>query len=154
MSLEICEEVIKTMKEDSAIQAYTGYTVNDPRIYSWNPMFNIIFATERPVAIFHRYSQAPDPNPERSSFPTQKGNIYFYFQVKSPDKTLAMRCAERIKNLFRNQPLNSDNYKIGIIRSNGNNDGTTEGTPTRPIYVRNINLLLKEIFKKHEFQIP
>lgn len=153
MSLEICEQIVKTIKEDGAIQTYTGYTVSDPRIYSWNPMFNIIYATERPVAIFHRYNQSPDPNPNKSSYPTQKGNIYFYFQVKSPDKTLATRCAERIENLFCGQPLSSDNYRIGIIKSNGNNDGATEGTSTRPIYVRNCNLLLKEIFKKHEYQL-
>lgn len=149
MPLEICDKVLDTIKSDGAISSYTGYSVNDSRIYSWNPMFNITFSPTQKAAILFRYAQSPDPM--EKSYPTQRGDVYFYFQIKSPDRTLAARIGERIENMFRDKPLQSDNYKALVVFPNGNNDGDAEGTVTRPVYVRNVNLIFKQIFKLNQW---
>ena len=149
MALEICEGLLDTIRSDTAIQTYTGYSVSDTRIYSWNPMFNVIFSPTQKVAIFFRYNQ--NPLPVNFSYLTQRGDIYFYFQIKSPDKTLGIRCTERIENLFRDKPLTTDNYNVKIIECLGSSEGNVEGTVTRPVYVRNMSLKLKHVFKSHIF---
>jgi hypothetical protein len=144
--LEISDYILDELKDDATLITLLGADSNDSRIYSWNPPFNIIFSPIRKAAIFYRYNQ--NPRPTEYSYPSQKGNIYFYFSVESPDKTLTKQIGEEIVSLFESKPFSTNNWKIGNVIMNGSSEGVIGGTGSIPIHKQNVSLLLKDIFKR------
>jgi len=161
---EITDFVLDIIKANAPISALLG-TVNplpeddpeydplwspdDPRIYQWEPPDEIEFSEEKKAAIFYRHNQ--NPNPVLSSYPAQKGNIYFYFQCVSYDKTIALDLAEKISNLIaptENLGFSTTNWRIGYVMMNGNSDGRNEGTVKFPLYTRNLSLLFEGVFAR------
>lgn len=144
--LEIDKYIMDAIKGDATISGYTGKTSSDPRVYSWMPSQDVIFSSTYPAAIFYRDNQ--NPHPIEYSYPSQIGNIYYYFQIVSNSKTLTKQIAERLITLFKDTSVTTTNFRVLIIKQNGNSEGITEGTATKPLYVRNVSLLLKEVFER------
>ncbi|MDY0313753.1 MAG: hypothetical protein RBR32_01620 [Bacteroidales bacterium] len=151
--LEIDKYIIDEIKADATIAGYTGYSVNDPRVYQWEPPIPVSFGSTLPAAIFYRNNQVPTPY--QSSFYSQRGNIYYYFQIVALNKTLANQIAERLLKLFKadehNSGFSTTNWRVLTVKNNGVMDGVNQGSPTKPLYVRNVSLLLKEVFSRTAF---
>lgn len=144
--LEISKYIIDLMKNDASLSALTGGNANDPRIYSWNPPFVITFSSTYPAAIFYKDNQ--NPRPTEFSYPSQKGNIYYYLAVESPNKTLAKQIQEYLVSLLENRSFSTTNWRIGNILMNGTSEGVVGGTGTTPVHKQNISFLLFPIFKR------
>lgn len=146
--LEIDKYFLDTMRNDSGLSVLIGADVSDDRMYSWDYPSVIEFNDSYKAAIFYKDNQ--NPRPEMHSYPSQRGNIYYYFSVVSRDKSLTKEVAEYIINMFENCGVfNTENWRIGNIIMNGNSEGSNEGTPTNPLHKRNISFLLKEVFKRN-----
>lgn len=144
--LEISKYMMDTLKNDATITGYTGKTVSDTRIYTWNPPIDIVFSSTYPAAIFYRERQ--DMRPSRFTYPAQKGDIYYYFQVVSTNKTLTKQIAERMITLFDELSITTTNWRVGIVKLNSSADGNIEGTATKPLYTQNISFYLKEVLRR------
>jgi hypothetical protein len=105
--LEISEYLINILKYDSEITSLTGANSSDYRIYSWKPSFDVIFSSTKKSAIF--YSSFQDKRPYLWSYPNQIGNITYFFQSSSPNKTFAIQVIERINDLFDNYNFSTQN---------------------------------------------
>lgn len=144
--LEISKYFIDEMKADVSLSALTGADVSDSRIYSVNPPFTITFSTIKRAAIFYKDNQ--NPRPTEYSYPSQRGNIYYYFSIESPNKNLSKQIVEHLIDKFENKGFSTTNWRIGIVVMNGTSEGSLEGTGTTPIYKQNLSFLLKEVFKR------
>lgn len=144
--LEISTYFITQMKADVTLSALTGGDSSDSRIYSWNPPFAIKFSPTYPAAIFYRDTQ--NPRPPNYSYPSQKGNLYYYFAIESPNKTLAKQISEYIITLFENKSITTTNWKVGIVVMNGSSEGVIGGTGATPIHKQSLSFQLKEVFKR------
>ena len=138
--------MIDQMKNSNTLSGLTGGNSSDPRIYSWNPPFVIKFSPSYPAAIFYKDNQ--NPRPTEYSYPSQKGNIYYYLSIESPDKNLTKQIGEYLVSLFENKPFSTTNWKIGNVIMNGTSEGIIGGTSSTPVYKQNISFLFKEIFKR------
>jgi hypothetical protein len=144
--LELNKYFIDAMKADSGLNALTGGDSTDYRIYQFNPPFTITFSSIKRAAIFYRDNQ--NPRPTLHSYPSQRGNIYLYFSVESPNKTLTQQVAEYIINKFENKGFYTTNWRVLNVIMNGSSDGEFAGTPTTPVYKRNISFLLLNVFDR------
>lgn len=144
--LEISKYFLDEMKADASLNILTGADAIDTRIYSFNPPFNIVFSSTYKAAIFYKDNQ--NPRPTEHSYPSQRGNIYYYFSVESPNKNLTKQIAEYLISKFENKGFSTTNWRIGIVVMNGSSEGAIEGTGTTPVYKQNISFLLKEVFKR------
>jgi hypothetical protein len=145
--LEISKYFLDELKDDGNLSNLLGSDANDSRIYSWNPPFDIVFSNSKKAIILYRYNQ--NPRPTEYSYPSQRGNIYFYFSIESPDKYLTKQIGEYVISMFENSGFSTTNWKIGNVVMNGSSEGTIGGTGSIPIYKHNISLLLKEVFKRN-----
>lgn len=144
--LEIDKYMMDAIKADATISGYTGKTASDSRVYSWKPSKDVVFSTTYPAAIFYKDNQ--NPQPSEYSYPYQVGNVYYYFQIVSNNKTLTKQIAERLNTLFKDTSITTTNFRVLTVKPNGNAEGADEGTPTNPLYVRNVSFLLKEVFER------
>jgi hypothetical protein len=144
--LEISKYFLNQMKNDGSLSTLLGSDANDSRIYSWNPPFTIKFSSTYKAAIFYKDNQ--NPRPTEHSYPSQKGNIYYYISIESPNKNTAKQIGEYLVTLFENKPFSTDNWKIGNVIMNGTSEGVIEGTGNTPVYKQNLSFLLKEVFKR------
>lgn len=144
--LEISKYFVDEMKADVSLSALTGADASDTRIYSFNPPFPITFSSIYKVAIFYKDNQ--NPRPTEYSYPSQRGNIYYYLSIESPNKNLAKQVGEYLISKFENKGFSTTNWRIGIVVMNGTSEGVIDGTGTTPIYKQNLSFLLKEIFKR------
>jgi hypothetical protein len=144
--LEIDKYVVDKIKNDATISGYTGKDANDSRVYTYRPSVDVIFSPKYPAAIFYRDNQ--NPQPKEYSYPSQVGDIYYYFQVVSDNKTLTKQIGERLVSIFKDISITTTNWRVLIVKSNGNSEGVPEGTPTKPLYVRNVSFLLREVFER------
>lgn len=144
--LEITKYFIDAMKNDNGLSTLLGSDANDPRIYSFNPPFIINFSPTYKAAIFYKDNQ--NPRPTEYSYPSQKGNIYYYFSIESPNKNLAKQIGEYLVSKFENKPFVTTNWRIGNVIMNGTSEGIVDGTGTTPVHKQNLSFLLKEVFKR------
>lgn len=142
--LELDKYFVDALKADATITSYTGKVATDSRIFTWNPSFDVEFSTSKPAAIF--YSDNENMRGSVASYPTQKGNINYFFQIVSIDKTKAKQIAERIIILFEEKGFTTTHWKVGIVKKITNKDGVNEGTPTKPLHSRIVSFILKEVF--------
>ena len=141
--LEISEYLLNILKYDATITSLTGAISSDYRIYSWKPAFDIIFSSTKEAAIF--YSSFQDKRKHDWSYPSQIGDITYFFQSSSLNKTTAQQVIERINDLFDNYSFSTTNYNILSMMCNGKKEGPLEGTATRRIYGETISFLLRDI---------
>lgn len=144
--LEISTYFVTQLKADIGLSALTGGDSSDSRIYSYNPPFPIKFSSTYPAAIFYRTRQ--NARPESYSYPSQKGNLRYYFSVESPNKTLAKQIAEYIITLFENKSIITTNWKVGVVVMAGSSEGMIGGTSSTPIHKQSVSFQLKEVFKR------
>lgn len=144
--LEISKYFIDAMKIDVSLTALTGADVTDSRIYSFNPAFTVVFSPTYKAAIFYKDNQ--NPRPTEHSYPSQRGNIYYYFSIESPNKNLAKQIEEYLVTKFENKAFVTTNWRIGNVVMNGTSEGVINGTGTTPIHKQNLSFLLKEVFKR------
>ena len=144
--LEISKYFIDQMKADASLSTLIGSDASDSRIYSFNPSFKVIFSSEKKAAIFYKENQ--NPRPTMFSYPSQRGNLYYYFSVESPNKNLTKQIGEYLIAKFENKGFSTTNWRIGITIMNGNSEGAVGGTDVTPVYKQNISFLLKEVFKR------
>jgi hypothetical protein len=144
--LEISKYLLDSIKADNSLKTLLGADSSDERTYSWNPPFQILFSSTYKAAIFYRDSQ--NPRPTLNSYPSQKGNIYYYFSIESPNKNLVNQIAEYLISKFDNKPFVTTNWRIGSLILNQSAEGVIGGTATTPIYKRNLSFLMGNIFKR------
>lgn len=144
--LEISKYFVDTMKADTSLTALTGADITDYRIYSFDSAFTITFSNTKKAAIFYKDNQ--NPRPTEHSYPSQKGNIYYYLSIESPNKNLAKQIGEYLVSLFENKGFSTTNWRIGNVVMNGTSEGVVDGTGTTPVHKQNLSFLLKEIFKR------
>lgn len=146
--LEITKWFIDQLKADSTLSGMLGANAQDNRIYSWDFPTTITYSASLKAAIFYKENQ--NPRPFMHSYPSQRGNIYYYFSIVSPNKTLANQIVEYLVSKFENRGIfNTTSWRIGNIIMNGSAEGVNEGTPTNPLYKRNLSFLLAEIFRRN-----
>lgn len=144
--LEISKYFVDTMKADVSLNILLGSDASDSRIYSFDPPFTVTFSPTKKAAIFYKNNQ--NPRPTEHSYPSQKGNIYYYFSIESPNKNLAKQIGEYLIDLFGDKQFSTTNWRIGMTVMNGTSEGVVDGTGTTPVHKQNLSFLLKEIFKR------
>lgn len=159
---EIEKYFFNILSKDYLMNELLGVIPTDPRIYEWNPTLrvtyneinvdtngNTIFVNNQlKAALFFDDSQARRPPLHVEWF--QEGDIYFYFQVVSPDKDLTKQITEHINDLLRafdEIGFKTEHYYIGKFELNNAIDGHAEGTPKLPLYTRTVSYHLYKIFK-------
>jgi len=141
--LEISEYLLNILKYDATITSLTGATATDTRIYSWKPAVDILFSSTLKAAIF--YTSFQDKRPFSWSYPSQIGNITYFFQSSSLSKLILQQVIEQINILFDNYFFSTENYNILSMMCSGKKEGPLEGTATRRIYGETISFLLRDI---------
>ena len=149
MSLEFDEYVATTIEDDSVIQSYMGGTIDDSRLYPWNPPFDPTFSSTYPGALFFMSDQYERPD-EYFSYPSQKGDIVFRFQVVANDKTLVRQITDQLVLLFEDIPITTDSWRALDVKVTGNLEGDQTGTPTNPLYTRLISFRFSTILKRSD----
>ena len=147
--LEIKEEIVNVLGNDTTIQTLLGGTDSENRIYSWNPSEDILYSYESNLigAVFFRL-YGTDDRPYRWSYPSQMPNLYIHFRVKSLNELVMNQVTERIIELFDIQTIETDNWRFPSIQLTTYNDGPIEGTPSVPLYVQNIVFICRNILRK------
>jgi hypothetical protein len=144
--LEISKYFVDQMKDDNTLSTLLGSDDNDSRIYSYDPPFTITFSPTYKAAIFYQDNQ--NPRPTEYSYPSQRGNIYYYLSIESPNKNLAKQIGEYLVSMFENKGFVTTNWRVCIVVMNGTSEGVVGGTTITPIYKQNLSFLLKEVLKR------
>lgn len=147
--LEITKYILDQLRADSILMDHLGGTETDSRIYSWEPPFDIIYDSNKEAALFYKDEQFSKD--KHFSFPSQKGNINYYFQCVSPNKTLSQLVIERIEEILCDEyysGFETTNWKVLLVKNNGTSDGEIVGNTGKILYVRNIIINLKEVFRR------
>jgi len=151
--LEIDKYIMDVIKASTYISNLTGAVFGDYRIYTWEPPFDVIFSTTKKAAIF--YKERHFGSPKEFSFPSQKGNIQYIIQVVSPTKVITKQIVEELDKIFCSEMYSgfvTDNWKIGVVKNDGVVEFQIESKEsTKPLYIRTIYLLLKEVFYRQNF---
>lgn len=146
--LEIDEAVIERILGDADIRLLLGSDNDDERVYSWNPPQNIVYSNNKTSALFYRNSIN-----KRGmwSYPTQFHNILYFFRVVSLNETNAQKIIEKLLALFdanNNNSMETEHYSVKKIDFSNKTDSPNEGTPSFPLYVKNISFNFTHIFNK------
>ena len=143
--LEIDKYFIDKFKADATLISLMGINANDPRIYMFNPPFDVTYSSTQLAALFYRNSS--DRRPEQYSYPSQRSNLTYYFECVSPNLTRAKQVIERIIRLLENQSVLTTNWRVGVLINAGEGEGVEPGgTPTNPLYKRMVAFFCKEVF--------
>jgi hypothetical protein len=144
--LEINEEIVKLIENDSNISSLLGSTISDSRVYAWYPLDNLVFSDTTPAAILYRDSMGS--RPYRWSYPKQMPNLFIYFRVCSIYIEKANQVAESLINLFDKTNISIDNWSIKWIELVSKTQGMPEGTPTKLVYSVNTSFRFTNVFRR------
>jgi hypothetical protein len=147
---EIEDYIFDKLNNDNYLKSLTGATVNDSRIYQWEPSFEPIFSSVLKAAIFYEDYQTRRDD-QHTNF-VQVGDIYFYFQIVSSSKDLAKQIGEYLNDLLVKSDesgFSTEHWNVKNVILNNAIDGDKEGSPKLPLYTRNISYLFSNIFRRN-----
>jgi len=108
---EIKEHIVGILKNDATMQAYTGYTASDPRIYEWYPAWTPTLSSALPGYITYR--TASWGRPAEYVDRAQKGDVFLHFDVwgyNSDSKGYISRRIDDLLDLYG--PFSTTNYRV------------------------------------------
>lgn len=145
--LELDQLVVSRINDDTTVSTLLGGTEEDNRIYAWYPATDISYTIGvAETAIIYRNSLGG--RPFNWSYPSQIGNILYFFRVLSISQLNVRLCAERLIELFDQTSIESDNWNAKYIELNSYTDGMYEGSPTHPIISKNVTFDFKVVVNK------
>lgn len=145
--LEIKAGILNYLLGDSELRTLLNSDSNDDRVYSWNPPQDIVYSDSKRSAIFYRLFV--NQKPTIRSYPQQFSNMFFYLRVVSKSELDTELISEQIIKLLDEQyGFLTDNWSIKKIVLANYNDGKNEGTPSFPLYVKNLSFSFNNIFQR------
>jgi len=144
--LEITKYLVDTLINSNSIKTLLGGDISDSRIYSWNPPFDVVYTTAKPAAVFY-YSES-GKRPNEFSYPQQLPDETYYFQVVSFDRTKVEQISELVFSLLDLYTFHTEHFSVKTMEPGGISESTFEGTPTKPLYIKNIIFELSNIFRR------
>lgn len=145
--LEIHAEIVDIVKNDSILQGFTGYTINDERVYAWNPAEDVIYSSSKKAAIFYRTVTGKRPN--KWSYPKQFANSTLFLRVVSIDQETTDKIGERLIALFDLQTVETTNWRIGSCELVNYNDALPEGTPSNTQWIKMVSFAFTNVLKRN-----
>ena len=147
--LDIKKHIAEILRDDEDITELLGDIEEDDRIYTWNPSEDILYSNEDNLisAIFFRIYMSDD-RPYRWSYPSQMPNIHIHFRIKSLFDYNATKIAEQVINLFDIKEMIGDDFRLPSIQLSIFNDGPIEGSPSIPLYVKNVQFICRNVLRR------
>ena len=144
---EIFNTILSILENDHTLTTLLGGTNSDSRFYGFPETTNIQYNSSTPGAVIYRSKIGVQPT--EFCYPSQWPDASIYFQVIGLNATASEEISEQILNILRNySPLNTSNWKVGILMIGGKSDEILEGSATFPLSIRNVRIRLKDIFQK------
>lgn len=144
--LEIEEYIINILSSDTILAGYLGANSTVKRIYSWYPPMTISYSSTLKSAIFYKNSQ--NRRDLDFSYPSQEGSIIFTFQIVSINRNLIPQIEDQLKTLLHDSSIDITNWKVLNIVHAGSEYLENLGTPTYPLYVKNVLFNFDNVLKK------
>lgn len=135
-----------TIVADSGIKSLLGYTATDNRIYGFYAPKDIIYNDSKPACIIFKIHFGK--RAVNYSYPLQYPNVFIYFRVLSISQLNREQVSDRLLQLFdQKYNLQNDEFTVKFSEIGNYADGVVEGTPTKPIYAKNISVKFNSVFR-------
>ena len=144
---EIFNAIISILEGNMVLTGLIGGTSEDSRFYGYPETTNINYSSTTPGAVLYRSRIGSQPG--EFNYPSQWPDTTFYLQVVGLNASVAEAIAEEIMNVLRNySPLDTTNWRVGVLTIGGKSDEILEGTATFPLSIRNVRIRLHGVFQK------
>ena len=146
--LAIKKALLEYILNNQDLRNLLNADIDDDRVYSWNPPQDIVYSDNKNSAVFYRLFV--NQRPGRRSYPQQFANMFLYLRIVSRSELSCELISEKIISILDEKYnfMLDENWSVKKINMTNYNDGSIEGTPTFPLYVKNISFSLAHVFQR------